>query len=322
MGFRKILGQEKAINALKGFISSKRVPRAMIFYGPAGVGKATTALEFAKTLNCLDPDAQTRFDNCGVCQNCRHIDSKTHPDIIFADYAYQAALRKEEIEKQQSIKVDTVRSLTAASQQKAVSAAWKVYIIDSAEKLLEEGANALLKFIEEPPENTLWILVSSKKETMLNTIKSRCQSISFAPLSAEAVANILKDNFVESSVAAKAASYAQGSTSKAMAAAEIINDLGILPGGAGFAPQAALNLPRTLSQSRAQVSCMLDMLSVLAHRKWISAKTDRELEDLKNLLAKIVFYKKALGRNVSPSLVLEAALIAAEGFGVNLKAAV
>ena len=319
MGFKKILGQEKAVETLKGFISSGRIPRAMIFHGPAGCGKAMTALEFAKMLNCMDEASNKVYDNCSLCVNCKHIDAKTHPDVIFADFAYQAALRKEEVEKQQSIKVDTVRALTAASQQKPVLAKWKVYIIDSAETLLAEGANALLKFIEEPPQNTVWILISSKKEAMLSTIKSRCQAVAFAPLPEDILINILKDNFVEDSIARRAVKYAQGSSAKAMSAAEILNDIAALPGGAAFPTAFALNLPRTLAVSRAQVSFALDMLAVAAHESWINGKDEARGEELKNLLSKLVFYKKAVARNVSPAMVAEAAFISAARQGISLK---
>lgn len=319
MSFSKISGQDKALETLKGFIASKRIPGAMIFYGPAGVGKATAALEFAKTLNCLDGYCAAKGDNCSLCSNCKHIEAGTHPDVIFADFAYQAMLKKEEPEKQQSIKVDTVRALTAASQQKAVAGRWKVFIIDSAETLQTEAANALLKFIEEPPENTVWILISSKKEAMLNTIKSRCQAIAFSPLEDKVLIDILKDNFVEESLARRAVKYAQGSGTNAFRAAEILGEISTLPGGAAFPTAFALNLPRTLAQSRAQVSFTLDMLAVAAHENWIKSGRDKQGQELKNLLSKLVFYKKAIARNVSPSMVAEAALISALDLGISLK---
>ena len=319
MSFKKIFGQDKALNTLKGFIVSKRVPGAMIFYGPAGVGKAAAALEFAKTLNCLDESRAALGENCSVCDNCRHIEAATHPDVIFADFAYQAMLRKEEPEKQQSIKVDTVRVLTAASQQKAVAARWKVYIIDSAETLQSEGANALLKFIEEPPDHTVWILISSKKEAMLNTIKSRCQAVAFAPLGQSDLINILKNNFVEESLARRAVKYAQGSGVNALRAAEVLAEMDTLPGGAAFPTAFALNLPKTLAQSRAQASFVLDMLAVAAHESWIKSGREDRARDLKNLLSKLVFYKKAIARNVSPSMVAEAALVSALEQGITLK---
>lgn len=311
MSFKKILGQKQAIKALQGFIEGGRVPRSMIFYGPAGVGKATAALEFAKALNCLDGASNASFDNCGFCQNCKHIDARTHPDIIFADYAYQAALLDEELEKQQSMRVETVRSLTASCQQKPVFAKWKVYIIDNAEKLIPAAANALLKFIEEPPPNTVWIFISCKKEVMLSTIKSRCQMINFLPLTPEIVNNILQEKYIEPQIAAKAAFYGEGSVTKAVLAADILSDFAGLQGGAAFAHQAAESLPKVLSEARTTAAAMLDMLSVTAHQKWLKAN-EAEREGLRDLLSKIVFYKKAINRNVSPSLVVQAAFIAAQ----------
>ena len=128
MSFAQIKGQDFAIKNLKKFIQTGKVPPAMIFYGPAGVGKAKIALAFAKALNCEKLGAD--FEPCDMCQSCKQIEMQTHPDIVFADYAYQAALLKEEVEDQQNIKIETVRSLTTASQQKAVAAKWKVFIID------------------------------------------------------------------------------------------------------------------------------------------------------------------------------------------------
>jgi DNA polymerase-3 subunit delta' len=320
MSFEKILSQNKALNSLKGFIVASRVPRAMIFAGPAGVGKATTALEFAKTLNCLDEAARKTNDNCGVCQNCKHIDARTHPDIIITSPQLQASILKppdNDIEKQQNIRVETVRYLTNASQQKPVFAKWKVYIIDNAETLTSGAANALLKFIEEPSPNTVWILISSKKEIMLATIKSRCQTVNFMPLSKEIIIDILKDNGVEAAVAPRAAEYSQGSTAKALLVAEILADFSSLPSGAAFAPAAAMNLPNVLTKARLQAACILDMLAAKAHKDWAGSPARRR-EELEALLKKIIFYKRAINRNTSPSLVLEAALITAEEVGCKI----
>ena len=312
MSFSKIQGQQKAIETLKGFIKSGRVPPALIFSGPGGVGKATCALEFAKTLNCLDSDSNKNIDNCSLCQNCKHIDAKTHPDIIFADFEFQANLRGEEIEKQQTIKVDTIRHLTALSQQKATLAKWKVFIVDSAEKLQAEGANAMLKFIEEPPANTLWILITSKREAMLSTIKSRCQIINFAPLTNDILLDILKDNMVEEDLAKEALKYAQGSSALAFKVSGVLEDFSALDKGPAFAMQAARCLPRTLAQSRVQASSIIDMLAFKTHQTWLETREEKQKTDLKELLNKLVFYKKALTRNVAPSLVVEAAIISAQ----------
>lgn len=317
MNFAQIKGQEAAISNLKNFIKTGKVPPAMIFYGPAGIGKATAALAFAKALNCQDLSAD--FEPCENCENCRQIEAKTHPDIIFADYAYQATLLKEEEDEQQNIKIETVRALTTASQQKAVAAKWKVFIVDKAEKMVTAAANALLKFIEEPPQNTVWILISSKRETMLSTIKSRCQSIPFAPLSNTVIEEILVDNYIESDLAKKAAKYAEGSTANAFLIASLLEDFAPLDRGAGFATQIALNLPRTLAQARPKVNIILDMLLQKTHQNWLEDQTESGKKNLTKLIQDLVFYKKALKQNVAPQMVAEAALVKAQISNINIQ---
>jgi DNA polymerase-3 subunit delta' len=317
MSFAQIKGQDFAINNLKKFIQTGKVPPAMIFYGPAGVGKAKIAVEFAKALNCQN--LSENFEPCQNCQSCKQIEMQTHPDIIFADYAYQAALLKEEVDDQQNIKIETVRSLTTASQQKAVAANWKVFIIDKAEKLVPAAANALLKFIEEPPQNTVWILISSKRETMLSTIKSRCQSISFAPLSTQIITEILQDNYIENTLAQKAAAFAEGSTENAFLIASLLEDFAPLDRDASFATQVALNLPRTLAQARPKVNIILDMLAQKIHQNWLQAKDEKTKNNLAKLIQDFVFYKKALKQNVAPQMVAEAALVKAENSQINIQ---
>jgi DNA polymerase-3 subunit delta' len=317
MSFAQIKGQDFAIKNLKKFIQTGKVPPAMIFYGPAGVGKAKIALAFARALNCQNLGAD--FEPCEMCQSCKQIEMQTHPDIIFADYAYQAALLKEEVEDQQNIKIETVRSLTTASQQKAVAAKWKVFIIDKAERLVPAAANALLKFIEEPPQNTVWILISSKRETMLSTIKSRCQSISFAPLSTQIITEILQDNYIEKDLAQKAAVFAEGSTENAFLIASLLEDFAPLDRDASFATQVALNLPRTLAQARPKVNIILDMLAQKIHKNWLDEQEEKTKNKLAKLIQDFVFYKKALKQNVAPQMLAEAALVKAENSNINIQ---
>ena len=317
MNFANIKGQESAISNLKNFIKTGKVPPAMIFYGPAGVGKATAALAFAKALNCQN--IGTDFEPCQLCQNCKQIEGGIHPDIIFADFAYQAALLKEETEEQQNIKIETVRALTTASQQKAVAAKWKVFIIDKAEKLVTAAANALLKFIEEPPQNTIWILISSKRETMLPTIKSRCQSIPFAPLSPEIIKEILTDNLIENDLAQKASLYAEGSTENAFLIASLLEDFAPLDRDSSFATQIAFNLPRTLAQARPKVNIILDMLLQKTHQDWLTASDEKTKKNLAKFISDLVFYKRALKQNVAPQMLAETALIKAQISNINIQ---
>ena len=188
MPFADILGQEKASSYLQTLVRNQKIPGAFLFYGTDGVGKAKMALEFAKALNCQDAMARQTGDACGVCASCQAIDKGTHPDVTFVDFVYQARLEvkkdfsskgyeeelEKEIAKQQHISVNTIRDVTAKSQQKAVGNGWKVLIVDQAQSMQGAAGNALLKFIEEPPQKTLWILITSKRSVMLRTILSRC----------------------------------------------------------------------------------------------------------------------------------------------------
>lgn len=317
MNFKQIKGQESALTNLKNFIKTGKVPPAMIFHGPAGVGKAKAAIAFAQALNCQNLSAD--FEPCGLCPNCLQIENKAHPDVIFADFNYQAALLDEEFGDQQNVKIETVRTLTTASQQKASFGKWKVFIIDNAEKLVTAAANALLKFIEEPPQNTVWILISSKREAMLATIKSRCQSIPFAPLKTDTVEEILRDNFIEASLAHKAALYADGSTEKAFLIAGLLEDFASLPRDCSFASQIALNLPRTLAQARPKVNIILDMLLQKAHQNWLEEKDEKNKKGIAKLISDFVFYKRALKQNVAPQMIAETALIKAENAQINIQ---
>lgn len=317
--FEQILGQEKAVSQLKKFISSGRVPPALLFHGTPGIGKATTAKFFAMALNCEDPAARSANDACGKCISCSNILQNTHPDFIFADFVYQAELTGKEVEKQQRISVDTIRNITSKSQQKAVLGRYKVLIVDSAQTMQSEAANALLKFIEEPPQNTIWILISSKKDAMLPTIKSRSQALPFASLSQENIAEILRNTGRESEALKKAALYSGGSISKTLKVMEIMEMVFTAdPSSANFPYEVASSLSRTLAEGRDQAQTILDMIAFGMHNMWTASKDDKIKEDLKDKIEKIAHFKKAVGRNVSPQLVIETALMESADLNAGL----
>ncbi len=331
MPFADILGQEKAVSYLKSLAAGGKVPGAMLFFGEEGVGKAKTALEFAKALNCLDPQARAQGDACGVCQSCRAISQGTHPDVVFADFLYQARLEvkkdfsskgyeeelEKELAKQQHISVDTIREVTAKSQQKAAAGGWKVLIIDSAQTMQAAAANALLKFIEEPPYKTLWILITSKRATMLKTILSRCQPLAFAPLGQEEVLRLLaqQQDVPQAELAAK---YSGGSVAKALKAAQALELLASAEKGPAWPCSVAGELSRTLAVSRVQAQSILDVLVTALHQAWIKETNPAAAQVIKRDLKKFEDYKRAVTRNVSPALVLETALMSLDGTNVKI----
>lgn len=327
--FREILGQEKAVSYLQGLVRQGRVPGALLFCGPDGVGKRRTALAFAQALNCAHPqDGQA----CGVCESCQAFAKGTHPDITLVDFEYQARLTlkadpsdddyeeelEKEIAKQQHISVDTIRRVTALSQQKAVGAGWKVLIIDQAQTMQGAAANALLKFIEEPPAKTVWILITNKRAAMLPTILSRCQPLMFMPLGKVHITQILTQTGADVADPARCARYSGGSISGALKAAEALDLLEQAGFGTPQGPyQAAAQLSRTPAQARQEAQAVLDVLLRAVHAYWIEAN-EASRQPLQEALSKLEHYKKSIGRNVSPALVLETALLSLDGLPVKL----
>ncbi|WP_428039813.1 DNA polymerase III subunit delta' [Candidatus Avelusimicrobium fimicolum] len=333
MPFADILGQEKASSYLKQLVRNQKVPGALLFFGPDGVGKRLAALEFAKALNCLDEDARRRGDACGACANCRAIDKATHPDVTFVDFTYQARLEvkkdftskgyaeelEKEITKQQHISVDTIRDVTAKSQQKAVGNGWKVLIIDQAQTMQGAAANALLKFIEEPPHKTVWVLITNKRAAMLRTILSRCQPLAFSPLSLENVKEILTRTQANVTNADLCARYSAGSVSGAVKAAGALD---LLEAGGFGSPQGpsgvAAGLSRTLVTARQEAQAVLDVLIMALHRAWIDEADENKQCVYQTMLKRFENYKRSIGRNVSPALVLETALMSLDGLNLQI----
>ena len=201
--FENILGQQKIKKILSGQLKSGKIPHAYIFMGQDGVGKRFTAVELAKILNCTTNDcAQTDTGACGKCVNCDKISKNIHPDLHFVDFAKQAELEEEELDKQKTLKIETIRHMQKEVATKIHEGKWKFFIIEPAEKMNAAAANSLLKTLEEPPANTIIILIAKHKETIPQTIVSRSQTLFFQPLDLQEIANYLMLN--HSLTAAKA----------------------------------------------------------------------------------------------------------------------
>jgi len=181
MPLKDVRGQERAVDILKSSVAQNRVAHAYLFLGPEGVGKLKTALEFSKFLNCRD----NQEDCCGSCPSCIKIEKQIHPDIF--------VITKEESKAQLSIK--KIRQLQRRLSLKAFEAEYKVAIIADAEDMTEEAANSLLKMLEEPGADTVFILIASSEKRLADTIVSRCQIIRFRPLTKDEVTEILTKDF-------------------------------------------------------------------------------------------------------------------------------
>jgi DNA polymerase III delta' subunit len=166
--WKDITGHDHAIELLKGYSESARVPHAFLFAGISGLGKTRVAKEFFKAVNCLERNAEA----CDRCRNCLKVMANTHPDLVELNPSSRW------------IKVDEVRDLLSEIGFKPFESRMKFVIIEPAEHLNRESANALLKTLEEPPQNTVIVLISHRPKLLLPTIVSRCQVIRFSPMEA------------------------------------------------------------------------------------------------------------------------------------------
>lgn len=175
--FQNIIGNEDAKAYFKKVIEKDKLSHSYIFEGPYGVGKNTFALAVAKLLLC---EAKEGDKPCNACKSCYMIDSGTHPDLI-------------SIEKDTRVtKIETIRSnMVKEMDIKPYQSDYKIIVVQSADTITIEGQNAMLKTIEEPPKYGIIILVCENASRMLPTIKSRCITVRFNPLSQEELGTYL-----------------------------------------------------------------------------------------------------------------------------------
>jgi DNA polymerase-3 subunit delta' len=180
MSFKDIVGQDKPIARLQGVLKNNHLAGAYLFSGPEGIGKKLVAFNFAKALNCLE----NGVDPCDSCLSCRKINNGQHPDIHIVD---NGAFEE--------IKIEDIRFLQQQISLRSYEARFKVFIINDAHKLNPESANAFLKTLEEPPKNSVIILVTDKPGMVFRTIISRCQNVKFFSLGRREFEKVLGENY-------------------------------------------------------------------------------------------------------------------------------
>lgn len=178
MAFRDVVGHQGPLQIIRRAITAQRVHHTYLFTGMDGIGKRLVALNMAKALNCADQTDEA----CDHCPACQRIAKGVHPDLILINPVGE------------TIKIGQIRELQQSLALKPFEARWRVIIVDGAERMTREAANALLKTLEEPPPWTIIILSATTIEALPATVLSRCQRIRFNPLSRGEVAEVLVDH--------------------------------------------------------------------------------------------------------------------------------
>jgi DNA polymerase III subunit delta' len=240
LGFAEFLGNERVVAALRGMLRSERVPHALLFSGPRGIGKFTLARMFAQAANCQ----RLRDDFCGECDACLRIGRLSDPFPLIEAGLTQRGERPDAATVERvpllletdpdvwavvpdpvRLKDPVARPVLHVGQLRAVQRAAyfkpqgrrRVFLIDGADTMRWDLANIFLKILEEPPESATLILLARNPHQLLPTIRSRCLQFALTPLSSEQVEEILKERTdLKAEERKLAAQFAEGSPGAAI----------------------------------------------------------------------------------------------------------
>jgi len=218
--FDELTGNSRVKAALKRMLVADRLPGAMLFTGEEGIGKKRFALEVARALNCRTPKDH---EACGVCSSCVRIAKLNYPQredadewtqIIWTDHPDVGLV----VAPKRVLRVEQMRQIEKEANFRPFEGKARVFLIDEADKLNDNSANALLKVLEEPPKTSHLILITARPAMLLPTILSRCQMIRFSPLTPDEIeTHLLKYDSMDKKTARLRARAAGGSLGRALA---------------------------------------------------------------------------------------------------------
>lgn len=219
--FRKLVGNDDIKHRLKRLIAERRVPNSLLFAGDEGVGKRQFALEIAKTFVCTDAETEHA---CNVCSACQRADRLVIPEredknkdefkkVFFSEHLDVGTV----VHFKRTILVDAIRDLERNANFRPYESPARFFIIDEADRMNDESSNALLKTLEEPPPTSFIFLITSRPDSLLPTIRSRCQILRFAPVENSRVESYLIEERAYSHDEARlAARLSRGSIGRAV----------------------------------------------------------------------------------------------------------
>lgn len=325
MQWNNIIGHKQVITQLCLMQQEDRIPHAMLFCGTDGVGKFLVAEALAAAILCHAP---VHNQACGHCKACRALAAGTHPDFFQIQ-------PESETKAAPAIRIEAVRKLQEEIARIPLLSERRVVIMQEADKMNEAAANCLLKTIEEPSGQIVFILLTSRPSALLDTIISRCMRVEFGILQPEELVAILHQQGIDEPLAGKLASIADGSVSKALAMQdeELLNlqtqafDLASAAGTLGV--EQLLQLAKEMSShSREKLIQWLGFLAMiyrdllmLYSGSGLPLYNQSDIDRLSSLLNKyhpqellqllqlVQDYQKRLGSNVNTQLCLEGFLI-------------
>ena len=220
MSWHGIQGHDDVVEQFRRALARGRLASSFLFAGPAGVGKRTFALKLAQSMFCQTQPEES-LDPCGTCASCSQVAANTHPDLDVVGKPDDKAFIPLELligERERRRREGLCHNIAV----KPAQGGRKIALIDDADYLNAEGANSLLKTLEEPPPRSVLILIGTSPAKQLPTIRSRCQLIRFRPLSIDVVADLLvSKGFVsDAAEARRLAQYSEGSLQRALELAD------------------------------------------------------------------------------------------------------
>jgi len=329
----QVIGQSRVLSLLQRSLERKALAHAYLFIGPAHVGKMTLALNLAQALNCQGAEPP-----CGECLSCQKIAQAKHADVqvIGLDSDGNSTAGKPRAE----ISIDQIRQMQHSSSLPSFEGSYKVFIIDGAEQLSNEAANCLLKTLEEPVGEVVFILLTTNDKLLPATVVSRCQRLELSPLSVEEVEAALTSHWgVEPQKARLLARLCHGCLGWAVSAAtddnllqersqrisqliDVIN--ADYEASFGYAAQLASQFSKNRGLVQEELDLWLDywrdLLLIKAGCTEAVTNIDRltrlvetgkgyQLAQIKDFIKGIQAAKEQLKQNANPRLVLEVLMI-------------
>ncbi|OHB28272.1 MAG: DNA polymerase III subunit delta' [Desulfuromonadaceae bacterium GWC2_58_13] len=318
MTFSRILGHDRQKDILRRAIDSGRLAHAYLFEGPEGVGKRLMALALARAVICKNNAG------CGVCPACRKVDHNNHPDLHLLE------------PDGTTIKIEQVRNIQKELSFRPLEAPMKICLIDGADRMNQAAANSLLKTLEEPRGDALLILLSARPESLLGTIRSRCQRLPFTRLPQDTLKGVLIEQLgVDEIQGHILAALSEGSFKKALGKDRDLylkQRLEILKTLTAFSPRSVLpifDLAQGLAEDKDRLPDILDILQAF-YRDLLLYRHGRPECDLVNIdllekirrvalkentaallrkLEAIAASRRQLDRNVNRQLAMEVLLL-------------